>query len=74
VAFLREGENVKIGEFSRLAVRSMFRRREGDAKTPDGINPGRMSQEKNLEGSRYFPVIAVALYLAGTIYRNTARH
>jgi N-acyl amino acid synthase of PEP-CTERM/exosortase system len=63
VAFLREEENVKVGEVSRLAVLSMFRLRVNDAKSPDGINPERMSC---MEGTRYFPLIAVALYFSAT--------
>ena len=65
VAFLRGGESVKVGEVSRLAVPSIFRRRKSDAKTPDGINPAQLSQ-KIVEEMRYFPLIAVALYFAAT--------
>lgn len=76
VAFLREGENIKVGEVSRLAVRSMFRLRGGDAKTPDGIDAEQLSQEISapaisLVGMRYFPFIAVALYFAAT---SVVRH
>lgn len=66
VAFLREGEDVKVGEVSRLAVPARFRLRASDAKTPSGINPERMSLELSKEEMRYFPFIAVALYFAAT--------
>ena len=66
VAFLREGEDVRVGEVSRLAVPARFRLRASDAKTPDGINPERMSLELSKEEMRYFPFIAVALYFAAT--------
>jgi N-acyl amino acid synthase of PEP-CTERM/exosortase system len=66
VAFLREGENIKVGEVSRLAVLSRFRLRGSDAKSPDGINSERMPIEICMEGMRYFPFIAVALYFAAT--------
>ncbi len=66
VAFLRAGDNVRIGEVSRLAVLSRFRLRASDAKTPDGINPERMSLDVIEEEMRYFPFIAVALYFAAT--------
>lgn len=66
VAFLREEENVKVGEVSRLAVLSTFRLRASDAKIPSGINPDRVSLEVSMEEMRYFPFIAVALYFAAT--------
>jgi N-acyl amino acid synthase of PEP-CTERM/exosortase system len=66
VAFLREGESVNVGEASRLAVRSKFRRRESDAKSPNGINPELISLDCSMDGMRYFPFIAVALYFAAT--------
>lgn len=72
VAFLREGDNVQVGEVSRLAVASMFRLRRSDAKTPDGINPEQVPQEIIGE-MRYFPLIAVALFFASTsiaVYQN----
>jgi N-acyl amino acid synthase of PEP-CTERM/exosortase system len=65
VSFLREGENVQVGEVSRLAVASMFRLRRSDAKSPDGINPEQMSQEI-IDEMRYFPLIAVALFFSAT--------
>jgi N-acyl amino acid synthase of PEP-CTERM/exosortase system len=65
VAFLRE-EDGKVGEVSRLAVIAKFRLRASDAKTPDGINPERMSLEISKEEMRYFPFIAVALYFSAT--------
>ena len=37
-----------------------------DAKTPDGINPERISLEISEKEMRYFPFIAVALYFAAT--------
>ncbi|NOT11556.1 MAG: PEP-CTERM/exosortase system-associated acyltransferase [Methylococcaceae bacterium] len=67
VAFLRDAECVLVGEVSRLAVLSKFRLRAGDAKSPDGINPEKMSLEIEIEeGMRYFPFIAVSLYFAAT--------
>jgi N-acyl amino acid synthase of PEP-CTERM/exosortase system len=68
VAFLRDGEYVQVGEASRLAVRSNFRRRASDAKSPDSINPERVSLDVCIErmGMRYFPFIAVALYFGAT--------
>jgi N-acyl amino acid synthase of PEP-CTERM/exosortase system len=65
VSFLRE-DQVKVGEVSRLAVRSNFRLRASDAKSPDGINPEKMTFEFSQEQMRYFPFIAVALYFAAT--------
>jgi N-acyl amino acid synthase of PEP-CTERM/exosortase system len=67
VAFLREGENVKIGEVSRLAVSALFRLRAGDGKAPDGTSTEQqLSLGINKEEMRYFPLIAVALYFAAT--------
>lgn len=72
VSFLREGEIIKVGEVSRLAVASRFRLRKSDAKSPEGINLEQQSQEIDDE-LRCFPLIAVALYFAATsiaIYQN----
>lgn len=63
VTFLREGSTGKVGEISRLAVSSMFRRRSLDAKSPEGINLKPISQDIN-EEIRYFPFIAIGLYFA----------
>ena len=65
-AFLRDGDNITVGEVSRLAVPATFRLRASDAKTPDGINPERVSLNISKEEMRYFPFIAVALYFAAT--------
>ncbi len=65
VSFLREGEIIKVGEVSRLAVASRFRLRKSDAKSPEGINLEQQSQEI-VDESRCFPLIAVALYFAAT--------
>ncbi len=66
VAILCEGKKVKVGELSRLAVRSMFRLRRNEAKSPYGINPERISLEiSSDEGRRFFPFIAMALSFAG---------
>ena len=65
-AFLREGDSITVGEVSRLAVPATFRLRASDAKTPDGINPERVSMNISKEEIRYFPFIAVALYFAAT--------
>ena len=65
-AFLRAGDSITVGEVSRLAVPATFRLRSSDAKTPDGINPERVSMNISKEEMRYFPFIAVALYFAAT--------
>ena len=49
-----------------MAVPATFRLRASDAKTPDGINPERVSMNISKEEIRYFPFIAVALYFAAT--------
>ncbi|GFE69548.1 PEP-CTERM/exosortase system-associated acyltransferase [Chroococcus sp. FPU101] len=53
------------GEVSRLAVRSEFRRRTGEAKTPSGLL---LFDELNLitNKKRKFPLIALSLYLSAT--------
>ena len=62
---LKEGDNVKVGEVSRLTVLSNFRLRKSDSKTPDGISTEYRSLETSKEGMRYFPFIAIALFFAG---------
>ncbi len=66
VAFLREGNDIKVGEVSRLAVASEFRLRKSDTKSPDGINAEQLLLGINKEQLRYFPLIAIALYFAAT--------
>lgn len=53
----------RAGEISRLAVHQDFRRRKGEAETPEGApgDPG-----DHFGGSRRYPVIAMGLFLAAT--------
>lgn len=61
---LNELDRGMIGELSRLAVTSTFRRRKGELQNPHGINMDRFAKEISEEEMRYFPFIAVALYMA----------
>ncbi|MGI0116737.1 PEP-CTERM/exosortase system-associated acyltransferase [Zooshikella sp. RANM57] len=67
-------ERGTFGEISRLAVRSQFRRRNTDAKTPSGAPPTKSSFQENER--RHFPQLAVALYLTGAAIAmlNNIRH
>ncbi len=51
------------GEISRLAVHQDFRRRKGEAETPDGASG---EPEDHFGGSRRYPLIAMGLFLAAT--------
>jgi len=65
---INELDRLTIGELSRLAVTSTFRRRRGEKTNPHGINMERFAKEISEEEMRFFPFIAVALYMAcGTI-------
>ncbi|MDE1464595.1 PEP-CTERM/exosortase system-associated acyltransferase [Spartinivicinus poritis] len=57
-------ERGTFGEISRLAVKSQFRRRSGDSKTPTGAPE--VKQTNQAEERRNFPFIAVSLYLSVT--------
>lgn len=57
-------ERGTFGEISRLAVRSQFRRRSGDSKSPTGASEAK--QANQAEERRNFPFIAVSLYLSVT--------
>lgn len=52
-----------IGEISRLAVLSTFRRRSGEIQSPYGINVNLALSQYSQDEMRIFPLIAVALYL-----------
>ena len=66
IAFLREGNAIKVGEVSRLAVASQFRLRKSDTKSPEGINTEQLLLGISKEQLRYFPLISVVLYFAAT--------
>lgn len=53
----------RAGEISRLAVHQDFRRRKGEAETPDGVSG---EPEDHFGGSRRYPLIAMGLFLAAT--------
>lgn len=52
----------RIGEISRLAVHSDFRRRKGESTSPDGA----AEPESCFGGNRRYPLIAMGLFLAAT--------
>lgn len=52
----------RCGEISRLAVHGSFRRRKGEAATPEGISEG-MSY---LGGERHYPLVAMGLFMAAS--------
>ena len=52
----------RIGEISRLAVHQDFRRRKGEAETPEGAS----EPDDQFGGDRRYPVIAMGLFLAAT--------
>lgn len=53
----------RAGEISRLAVHQQFRRRKGEAETPDGASG---EPDDHFGGSRRYPLIAMGLFLAAT--------
>lgn len=64
IEFLQNEERTHIGELSRLAVLGTFRRRAGEKSNCYGINLSRSTIDVSNEEMRYFPLIAVALYMA----------
>jgi N-acyl amino acid synthase of PEP-CTERM/exosortase system len=61
---LNKFDRSTMGELSRLAVTSTFRRRKGELVNPQGINMDNFSKDISKEEMRFFPFIAVALYMA----------
>jgi N-acyl amino acid synthase of PEP-CTERM/exosortase system len=55
-----------VGEISRLAVHTMFRRRRGESASPLGSNLAALSTELIEAESRTFPLISIALIAAST--------
>jgi N-acyl amino acid synthase of PEP-CTERM/exosortase system len=53
-------DRTKVGEFSRLAVRSSFRRRKGESTVPGGI----VEERRGPVGGMRTPWIALGLYLS----------
>ena len=53
-----------IGEISRLAVHRDFRRRAGESSNPYGVNIKQSQLKISPQELRFFPFIAVSLYLA----------
>ncbi|MDD5580811.1 MAG: PEP-CTERM/exosortase system-associated acyltransferase [Methylobacter sp.] len=64
IAFLEKEGRIYLGELSRLAVLGFFRRRSGEKSNPYGINLLHNPMGISAEEMRYFPFIAVALYMA----------
>ena len=62
--FLENEKRTCLGELSRLAVRGNFRRRAGENTNPYGVNMSSSPIEVSNDEMRYFPYIAVALYMA----------
>jgi N-acyl amino acid synthase of PEP-CTERM/exosortase system len=62
--FLENEERTRLGELSRLAVPATFRRRAGEKSSAYGIGLFRSPIQVSNEEIRYFPFIAVALYMA----------
>jgi N-acyl amino acid synthase of PEP-CTERM/exosortase system len=62
--FLEDHERTCLGELSRLAVHRNFRRRLGEKMNPYGVNVSRSPTVVSDDELRYFPYIAVALYMA----------
>ena len=64
MVFLENEERTCLGELSRLAVLGTFRRRTGEKSNPYGINLLRLPTKISNDEMRFFPFIAVALYMA----------
>jgi N-acyl amino acid synthase of PEP-CTERM/exosortase system len=64
IGFLENERRTCIGELSRLAVRGSFRRRVGEYTNPYGVNMSMFPIDISNDEMRYFPYIAVALYMA----------
>jgi N-acyl amino acid synthase of PEP-CTERM/exosortase system len=62
--FLETEKRTSLGELSRLAVRGNFRRRVGENTNSYGINMSMLPIEFRNDEMRYFPYIALALYMA----------
>lgn len=52
----------RIGEISRLAVHSNFRRRRGEASTPEGTS----EPTAYFGGERHYPLVAMGLFLSAS--------
>ncbi|MFA5984794.1 MAG: PEP-CTERM/exosortase system-associated acyltransferase [Methylococcaceae bacterium] len=65
MSFIEHELRSQIGELSRLSVYSFFRRRAGEQANPYGFNFAKSPlSEIDDEERRYYPLIAVALYMA----------
>lgn len=57
-------DRARVGEISRLAVHSFFRRRRGESTTPEGT----AEPASYFGGERHYPLVAMGLFLSSAAY------